>query len=78
MDIKKKQQFMTAVRKVPAHRVAKALGYLTPGVNWYGCSKGLMAERYADDRRSVVHRALRAPDLLQKLHAEIDRLQTQD
>lgn len=77
MDFQKKQRFMTAVRLVPAHRVAKALGRLTGApweVNWYGCSKGLMAENYAG---RCPHPALRDPDFFEKLKTEIERLQTQ-
>lgn len=40
-------QFTAAVRGIPAHHVAHALNTLTRYVNWTGCTKGHMAEAYA-------------------------------
>jgi hypothetical protein len=39
--------FMTAVRGIPAHTVARNLNAHTPGVNWHRCSKSHIAECYA-------------------------------
>lgn len=40
-------QFLAAVRGIPAVHVANALNTFTPGIVWNGCSKALMAERWA-------------------------------
>jgi hypothetical protein len=39
--------FMTALKGVPAHTVARNLNALTPQVNWHRCSKSHIAECYA-------------------------------
>lgn len=41
-----KEQFMERFKGVPAHEVARALTSLTPGINWNGCPKGHLAERW--------------------------------
>lgn len=43
-----KAAFMAAVKGYTASVVTQCLSTMTPGVNWLGCSKGYMAERYAD------------------------------
>lgn len=42
-----KAAFMARFRGVPAHVVASAMNGVTSGINWRGCSKGHIAERWA-------------------------------
>ena len=42
-----KAEFMATLRQVPKHHIVKAMGTLTPGIDWTGCSKGHMADEYA-------------------------------
>jgi hypothetical protein len=43
-------KFMQRFRGVPAHVLAAAMNKETRGLNWSGCPKSLMAERYAKRR----------------------------
>lgn len=40
-------EFMERTRGIQAWSVARALSSLTQGINWTGCSRGHMAERWA-------------------------------
>lgn len=41
--VRRIEQFLLAFRGVPAHRLTRALNKLTPGVNWAGCTKNMLA-----------------------------------
>lgn len=42
----KAEEFMAAMRGIPAADVAAALGQQTPGIVWTGCGKKHMARRF--------------------------------
>lgn len=44
------EAFREAVRGIPTNHLTQVLTYLTPGHNWNGCSKKLLAERFADTK----------------------------
>jgi hypothetical protein len=69
MDSQKKQQFMLTFVRSRRTGWPRRSATFTPGVNWYGCSKGLMAESYAAAAHRC-HSGLGAPDFLQQLTAE--------
>lgn len=39
--------FLAAMKGIPTHHVAYAMGQATPGVVWKGCTKARLAEAYA-------------------------------
>jgi len=53
-------QFMEAVRGVPAHRVAFALNRLTPTTDWRRCTKGMMAQSFAQRDCRILRSSLYA------------------
>lgn len=44
----KRQQFLRLMRPYPAHWVTAAMDKHTPGVSWSKCTKGHMADGYAE------------------------------
>jgi len=59
----KGEQFLAAVRGIPNHHVTKALGSLTPGTDWAGCSKSHMARALDDAERGNYRPRLATIDL---------------
>lgn len=47
-EVRTKEQFMLRFKGVKRHILTRALCNLTPGINWGGCSKGHMAEAWAE------------------------------
>lgn len=57
---------MAAVRSVPGNHVAAALNAMTPGINWFGCSKSHMAQSWAKAHEEIDRqdgRAIAAVDI---------------
>lgn len=44
--------FLAALRGINTYTAAQVLSHLTPGIDWRGSTKGLMAEAYADAQKS--------------------------
>lgn len=46
--VRTKEEFMLRFRGVKVHHLTKALNRLTRGINWSGCSKGHIADSWAN------------------------------
>lgn len=58
--------FLDVMRGIPAHHVTKALMTMTPGIDFRGCSKALMADCYVRSNtqgRSPYHASMCGLDL---------------
>ena len=75
-----KDNFIRAMHGIPTHHVVAAMNAATSGINWTGCSKSHMADRYAQvmcemrfSLSSTANTAMRAIDLQELRRAAIER-----
>jgi hypothetical protein len=69
----KRKEFMHAVNPFTARAVARALNKVTPGVVWTDCSKGHMAERWAE-AQTVAKAAYHLPEDVHLKNLTLERL----
>ena len=55
--------FIAAVRGFDAYTVARAMNEMTPGIDWRGCKRANLAEKYATAGRPLGRDALLKLDL---------------